>query len=497
MLVAEGWYIRKWLVTFLSGVLLCLAPHPILAAPAQFASLDGNHLPSDSLDQLFLAGNLTDAWTALETADSLSPREWYNLGLLRNALNRDDALDAFEHAWNGAPGIALVGWRYGEALVLAGRYDEAEPVLTAAVDHDPGLYEAVTELGRCQRLAGKPEQALKTLRDAFGSDRTWPEAYVEKARSERALEDWERAAETIEAGIRRFPHACLLREQLRLANQDGSMHEADSIRQQVATLYPALIHRSDRPEPQQPSIAAVSKQDHSHMPLGRTLTYAVRWGLIPIGQLDISVDSVPDPADGGYLVRYVSRSLPGIPAISINDTITARLEPDLSATRELVMRYHEHGHSSVKVIENDPETGMQITRMRASNGYWHMLDRPLPPNLYDASSQLWFARQLVLGEEDGEATVELNGGFERTSIRFVGDDDEMEVDGERLETVRLEGIMRYAGIAGLTGDFKGWFTKDARAWPVRARFKILIGWITLDFKESHPTTDTDRLLVQR
>jgi hypothetical protein len=52
-----------------------------------------------------------------------------------------------------------------------------------------------------------------------------------------------------------------------------------------------------------------------------------------------------------------------------------------------------------------------------------------------------------------------------------------------VATILLEGKAEFEGVYGLTGDFKGWFTDDDAAIPIRAKLKVILGSVNVELKE--------------
>ncbi len=48
--------------------------------------------------------------------------------------------------------------------------------------------------------------------------------------------------------------------------------------------------------------------------------------------------------------------------------------------------------------------------------------------------------------------------------------------------IRIAGVADFVGVVGLTGEFEGWFSDDDARVPLKARFNIIIGSVTLELK---------------
>jgi len=469
---------------------------------------DGHYLP-DRADSLFLQGRIEEAfqeYARLKLPDSLlSPSAMHNRGLLERLTGRGSGLVWFRKAYDLNPSGYHVPYALGTALTDEGLLIEGERYLNIAVKLDHEYYESSVELGRNLRLQQRYEEALRAIRKAFGRDRTYVPAYIEQARTLIAMRRNEEAREVLLAGYRKFPYAIILLELTELEIDLGHVDEALKYAREFLTQYPKHEER-DRMlslvQQWQPDALASFPDQYvsTHLdygkpwfppervlPAGLQLNYNVRWGILPIGRLQIDVIEGEFQGEPAWEARYIASSLPGLPFITIADTFYAWIDRDLRHVPLLEMRYNEMGYEAIKTYRSDYETGWFHEYSRLGNGYWEHTSHPLPPHVFDASSQLWVAQQFVLMRRGGNAIVELSGGFEKTVINYRGAGPLTRVDGERVETIALDGIMRYAGIAGMTGDFQGLYTADERAWPILAKFKIFLGWVTIEYQSQRPS----------
>lgn len=188
------------------------------------------------------------------------------------------------------------------------------------------------------------------------------------------------------------------------------------------------------------------------MPENRSLYYAVKWGPITIGDLRVDVLKGRYKGEPCWRARYIAHSSPGLPFVSISDTFYAYLDEELHNTIRLEMRYHEQGYHAMKIYEANYDQGYFHARIVLGTGRWMVQMHPLPSDVFDSTSQLWFAQQLVIAKLSGTCNVELSGGFEKTIINYVGRDRDVDLsDGRTVPLYKIDGIMRYSGIAGLTG----------------------------------------------
>jgi tetratricopeptide (TPR) repeat protein len=462
------------------------------------------------VDSLWLDGRLEEAHRLLQanvdTAEEISAPRLTNLGMLERLLGRGDGIALFRRAARVEERFHYPHWQLGVALTDSGLLEQGEEALRKAVKLDDEYYEARVDLAANLRRQGRLEEAEQMLQPALALQRTNPRAYLQLARVQVARNQFERAEDVLRDGIARFPYEQLLGELITLLTARGRAEEAAVPAARYLELYPkgprwfdaARAVRTADPSASLPapdlyrhttfSSERPVKDPAELLPLEDRLQYKVHWGFLGLGNLTIEVAETEWEGRPAWRARYIVHSNPAIPFVAIHDTFDAVIDRELRFTHRLDMAYHEKDYEGLKVYDSDYETGWFTARNWYGHGYWYTVRHPLPPNLYDSTSQLWMAQQLVLGRTPGTAFVELSGGFEQTSINMVGPDGEVEVEGREWELYKIDGIMPYSGIAGLTGDFQGWYTAGLASIPARAKFRIFLGWITISWEDRVPTS---------
>jgi tetratricopeptide (TPR) repeat protein len=500
---------RIHLPLILTGVLLLSAP-----SQGQFSRVE--HTGNDVFtvhrsDSLFLEGQYDEARIALEQELSEgvgnSVNKLFNRGILARITHDGSGLGWFRQAYEMDKVNFRTAWKLGEALTDMARFEEAEAYLREAVNKDKGYYESSVALARNLRLQGKHDEATKALDRTFGRDRTYVPAFIEASLNYRAQGDSQSALDILIQGYRRFPYEQILIELIRLYKDLGNLSEVRNYASEYLHTYPfgpntdevLTLLREEFPDVGWERSSSYHHETYENgipygspiktLPLGQELTYKVKWGLITIGDLRVEILEGEYKGEPCFRARYIANSARGLPFVSISDTFYAYIDRELKHTNRLEMRYHEQGYHALKVYEADYENGYFHARILLGSGRWMVQEHPLPPAVFDATSQLWYAQQLIVAEKSGNCNVELSGGFEKTIINYLGRDEEIELStGETVPKFKIDGIMHYSGIAGLTGDFQGWYIRDAKVWPVMAKFKIFLGWITIKYDHHGPGT---------
>lgn len=482
-------------------------------AAAQFARVESTGNKSFLLyrsDSLFVQGKYEEALTAVEEEieQGIGDRsaKLYNRGLLSQLLGKGSGLGWFRQAYEADPNSFRAAWKLGEALTEAGQLTEGEVYLNEAVGKDKGYYESSVALGRNLRLQGRYKEAERAFDRTFGRDRTYVPAYIEAAKNQFDAGNTETALQILNTGYNKFPYEQILIELVRLHDQLGDSADVARFGSEYLSSYPKgpnleeVLTSLRRTTPGQKWTAPTGYVSSLYeggkpyaspelvMPTNRSLYYYVKWGPIVIGDLRVAALEGEYKGKPCWRARYIARSAPGLLFVSISDTFYAYLDRELRNTMYLEMRYHEQGYHAMKVYEADYEGGYYHARMLLGTGRWMIQMHPLPADVFDSTSQLWYAQQLVIAQRSGTCNVELSGGYERTIINYLGPDGDIDLsDGRTVPQYKIDGIMHYSGIAGLTGDFRGWYVRETAVWPAMAKFKIFLGWVTIKYKEHGPT----------
>jgi hypothetical protein len=104
-------------------------------------------------------------------------------------------------------------------------------------------------------------------------------------------------------------------------------------------------------------------------------------------------------------------------------------------------------------------------------------------SIEDGLSILYFARSnLRSGRETNVSTV-VYGKQGTTWFHFQNKREFEEIDAwkdKKIRVVPLEGKAEFEGVFGFSGDFKGWFSDDIAAIPIKAELKVLVGSVKLE-----------------
>ena len=512
--------IRKYIVS-LAVLLLCLSG--VLHAQVIQRTWQGSRgvIQLKDANAAFMRGEYRLAALFLDSllvSDSSNAVHTYNRGILAEALHERHAIDYFRKAAEMNPSMAHAHWKLGENLLMHAMIysnldaaqkvrEEAEQHLVKAVELKSGFHQALSSLAYAQLHLGKMEEAKRHAEKAASMEKPTPEAMFQLSEYYRWTGDSASSLEILQSSADRFPHALYLVELISRFQRSEQQDSAVARIRQYLELYP----KSD----QVPGYLAYLQehgfspaelftgeyQDMAYsedyqpynpselLPLGKRLHYKVKYSFIGLGILDIDVSRGFYKDTPVYKIQYIARTHPGLPFVSIADTFRAYVDTTMRYTRFIEMRTNESSQNVIEVYDNDYDKGKMTNRQIHGDGHWELSTLDLPPNAFDASSILWLTQQFILHNRSGRAVTEISGGYEWSVIHNRGPDRELKVDGEKYPTVKVEGILKYSGIVGMTGAFKGWYLQEKPCWPIIGQFKIFFGHVTVRYDSQEPVPE--------
>jgi hypothetical protein len=103
-------------------------------------------------------------------------------------------------------------------------------------------------------------------------------------------------------------------------------------------------------------------------------------------------------------------------------------------------------------------------------------------NFIDGLSIAYLPRAFVHSERSIDVPTVLYGKLGTTTFNFSGKKVTEELDAldKPVKAVELTGTTSAEGIYGMTGDFRGWFSDDSAAVPLKGKLKVLIGNVNVE-----------------
>lgn len=105
----------------------------------------------------------------------------------------------------------------------------------------------------------------------------------------------------------------------------------------------------------------------------------------------------------------------------------------------------------------------------------------------DGLSIAYFPRSLIHTKQTVNVPTVLYGKIGVTTYRFTDIKSEEAIGAldRPVRVVELDGSTTAEGLYGMTGEFRGWFSDDAAAVPIKGKLKVLIGNVTVELVGWH------------
>ena len=235
---------------------------------------------------------------------------------------------------------------------------------------------------------------------------------------------------------------------------------------------------------------------------GERLQYKVKWLFFRLGTIVVTAEQVPNTI-GKYRTSIILDSNPDLFFISIHNRYDAVVNVD--PIRCDALRATEISGSDTVVTMYDfvPSLGrinMEKRVYPADTLVRHEVKDSID-RFFDGASLFFFARAML--HNDTTLTVPTLVDFDmfQTHITFSTVPVPLEVSAldDPVETLELFGQAEFEGstFGGFSGDFKGWFSNDHAAVPLRAELSITLGSVDVELEQWSRTGWTPPLISEK
>lgn len=223
------------------------------------------------------------------------------------------------------------------------------------------------------------------------------------------------------------------------------------------------------------------------MQIGEEFTYKVRWSFIRLGTVRLHLqDTINLNQQRMYRVKFYIDSNPYIFIVNMHSVFETYLNEFF---QPIIYRATENDNDRRSQSEYRFDYQNHTIQWRK----WHVDNKKneqqkifhLDEQIYDGLTLIYYARRhvhraktdtLIAFHEDQQGEI---------TIHFTGRDEKITTEPfpQGLDCYLLHGTVYMKGIAGVTGPYKGWFSKDALRVPVKAELKVFIGNVTAELEK--------------
>lgn len=220
---------------------------------------------------------------------------------------------------------------------------------------------------------------------------------------------------------------------------------------------------------------------------GEELYYEVYYSFINVGWVKFNTVKVVGKKDT-YLCTSTIKSNDALPFVYVNFEFKSQVEIRDNQIRPSYFESKETNRDSKQSLLtynfNYDSGFVDIKKTGFDNKVEYTNRIQLNTNFQDGLSVFYFARFNYSNTHRTDVPVLINQDKANISLDFNTDKTDVDIGAVSYDiaSLHLEGNTNYDLVFGLTGNFEGWFSNDNTRIPLKAKFKVQIGNITLELK---------------
>ncbi len=216
------------------------------------------------------------------------------------------------------------------------------------------------------------------------------------------------------------------------------------------------------------------------------LTYSVSWMSINIGTITMTIDS------GIGNIRSASAvidSRDGIPFANVHAVFKGAMSNlgipvwfigfDKSKDGEWnVLRYDYAIEEGRAFIRSGSAQSPAVNQLHLTASDTVPIDRMTQ----DGLSVFYFGRKQVTSRDTFSVTTIVQGIAGTTVMNCSGKRTSTEINAVDypIDVIEMDGLAKFKGVFGLSGEFTGWFSNDHARVPIRAKLGVILGNVNLE-----------------
>ncbi|MCK4689389.1 MAG: DUF3108 domain-containing protein, partial [Candidatus Marinimicrobia bacterium] len=216
-------------------------------------------------------------------------------------------------------------------------------------------------------------------------------------------------------------------------------------------------------------------------PIGENVLYNVHWGPIKVGELNtVIAETLSFKGHNAYKVIFSLDSNPALEFIaSLHSDYITIIDQNTKQVLQHFLHLRENKIICEKVYDFYREEGKFVCRTVREDGHIEYLEKYLPNNTIDATSILFYSRQLVKEQRNERVMTIIDENFVISDIIFENKREPVICRGVEELVQLISGENYYKGIVGFTGKFRGWFRGVPAYLPIKSDFEIWVGRISI------------------
>lgn len=240
-------------------------------------------------------------------------------------------------------------------------------------------------------------------------------------------------------------------------------------------------------------VSHLYSQQDKILEIGEELNYSVYYGFIKLGEVKFKITGKGKEGKKDSFTSTASiKSFESIPLVNINyifESIMMYDKSEVHSTKFTATEFKEKSITNIyytfdyddKMIRTVKEVD---GKEEGKNDF--KLDKE---KMYQDGLSLFYNARLQslndkIKETGGRYNVPVYINEKESSVRYSFNTrpESVEIDmvDYDVKCIRVAGVADFVGVFGLTGEFAGWFSDDESRVPIKAKFNVTIGSITLE-----------------
>lgn len=234
-------------------------------------------------------------------------------------------------------------------------------------------------------------------------------------------------------------------------------------------------------------------QPEKILEIGEELNYSVYYGFIKLGEVKFKLTGKNKEGKKELYTATASiKSFDAIPLININYIFESQmdfLKGEVHSTKFTATEFKEKSITNIYyTFDYDEKMIKTLKEVDGLEGVKNDFKIENEKHFQDGLSLFYNARLQSLNEKSkdnsGRFNVPVYINEKESSVRYSFNNKPEEVEIDLLnydaKCVKVAGVADFVGVFGLTGEFAGWFSDDDYRVPLKAKFNVTIGSITME-----------------
>ena len=215
---------------------------------------------------------------------------------------------------------------------------------------------------------------------------------------------------------------------------------------------------------------------------GEELVYEIKWSFIKLGT--IRLQTFPNYSAKAFIDSYAGQPFVDIHSINETEMDTSFFSNSSWGIEKKGkfwqgLNYRNDAMNKCLLVEE-----MYQKDVQSQPSKYKVKDTlQLPSASYlDGLSVVYYPRAMSHTIRTVDVPTIVNGKLGTITFRFgkSSGTESISVIQYPVRVIEVDGTLSVKGIFGLTGDFQGWFSDDSAAVPIKAKVKVLLGYVTVE-----------------